>query len=182
MVAEFLFHDIIKVKVFIKVKYFLLYSLLFSVCFSAWSNETKNITEILSNTKVIITDGDTIKFNNKKIRLHGIDTPEIKQLCKNKNGEDYKCGVKAKLALINLISSHQVKCNVHGKDRYKRLIATCFVKNININEWLVKEGWALAYRRYSKDYVDEELFAKNNKLGLWKGDFLEPWKWRRLKK
>ena len=179
MVAEFLFHNIIKVKVFIKIKYFLLYSLLFSVCFSAFAKDTQ---EILSTTKVIITDGDTIKFNNKKIRLHGIDTPEIKQLCKNKNGEDYKCGVKAKLALINLISSHQVKCSVHGKDRYKRLIATCFVKNININEWLVKEGWALAYRRYSKDYVDEELFAKNNKLGLWRGDFSEPWKWRRLKK
>jgi endonuclease YncB( thermonuclease family) len=179
MVAEFLFHNIIKGKVFIKIKYFLLYSLLFSVCFSAFAKDTP---EILSTTKVIITDGDTIKFNNKKIRLHGIDTPEIKQLCKNKNGEDYKCGVKAKLALINLISSHQVKCSIHGKDRYKRLIATCFVKNININEWLVKKGWALAYRRYSEDYVDEELFAKNNKLGLWKGDFLEPWKWRRLKK
>ncbi len=179
MVAEFLFHNIIKVRVFIKIKYFLLYSLLFSLCFSAFAKDTQ---EILSTNKVVITDGDTIKFNNKKIRLHGIDTPEIKQLCKNKNGEDYKCGVKAKLALINLISSHQVKCSVQGKDRYKRLIATCFVKNININEWLVKEGWALAYRRYSKDYVDEELFAKNNKLGLWKGDFLEPWKWRRLKK
>ena len=179
MVAEFLFHNIIKVKVFIKIKYFLLYLLLFSVCFSAFAKDTP---EILSTTKVIITDGDTIKFNNKKIRLHGIDTPEIKQLCKNKNGQDYKCGVKAKLALITLISSNQVKCSVHGKDRYKRLIATCFIKNININEWLVKEGWALAYRRYSKDYVDEELFAKNNKLGLWRGDFLEPWKWRRLKK
>ena len=179
MVAEFLFHNIIKVRVFIKIKYFLLYSLLFSLCFSAFAKDTQ---EILSTTKVIITDGDTIKFNNKKIRLHGIDTPEIKQLCKNKDGEDYKCGVKAKLALINLISSHQVKCSVHGKDRYKRLIATCFVKNININEWLVKKGWALAYRRYSKDYVNEELFAKNNKLGLWRGDFLEPWKWRRLNK
>ena len=167
---------------FINIKYFLLYSLLFSVCFSTFAKDTQKQTEILSITKVIITDGDTIKFNNKKIRLHGIDTPEIKQLCKNKNGEDYKCGVKAKLALINLISSHQVKCSVHGKDRYKRLIATCFVKNININEWLVKEGWALAYRKYSKEYVDEELFAKNNKLGLWQGDFLEPWKWRRLKK
>ena len=179
MVAEFLFHNIIKVKVFIKIKYFLLCSFLFSVCFSAFAKDTP---EILSTTKVIITDGDTIKFNNKKIRLHGIDTPEIKQLCKNKDGEDYKCGVKAKLALITLISSNQVKCSVHGKDRYKRLIATCFIKNININEWLVKEGWALAYRRYSKDYVNEEVFAKNNNLGLWRGDFLEPWKWRRLKK
>ena len=153
--------------------------MLFSLCFSAFAKDTQ---EILSTTKVIITDGDTIKFNNKKIRLHGIDTPEIKQLCKSKNGEDYKCGVKAKLALINLISSHQVKCSIHGKDRYKRLIATCFVKNININEWLVKEGWALAYRRYSADYINAEMFAKSNRAGLWQGIFLEPWKWRRLKK
>jgi endonuclease YncB( thermonuclease family) len=182
MVVEYLFHNIIKVKVFINIKYFLLYSLLFSVCFSVFAKDTQKKTEILSITKVIITDGDTIKFNKKKIRLHGIDTPEIKQLCKNKDGEDYKCGVKAKLALINLIANHQVKCSIHGTDKYKRLIGTCFIKDININKWLVEKGWALAYRRYSKDYVNEELFAKNNKLGLWKGDFLEPWKWRRLKK
>ena len=53
--------------------------------------------------------------------------------------------------------------------------------DININKWLVEKGWALAYRKYSKDYVEEELFAKNNKLGLWQGKFLEPWKWRRRK-
>ena len=164
------------------IKYFLLYIFLLAACFSAWSNDIKNNTEIISTTKVIITDGDTIKFNNKKIRLHGIDTPEIKQLCKNKEGKDYKCGIKAKLALINLIFNQQVKCNIHGTDKYKRLIATCFVKDININKWLVKEGWALAYRKYSKDYVKEELFAKNNKIGLWEGEFLEPWKWRKFKK
>jgi len=179
MAVECLFHNIIKV---INIKYFLLYTSLLILCFNAWANEKKNNTEILSTTKVIITDGDTIKFNKTKIRLHGIDTPEIKQLCKNKNNKDYKCGVKAKLALINFISNHQVKCSIHGTDRYKRLIGTCFIKDININKWLVEKGWALAYRKYSKDYVEEELFAKNNKLGLWQGDFLEPWKWRKLKK
>ena len=61
--------------------------------------------EIISNTEVIVVDGDTIKFNNKKIRLHGIDTPEIEQICKNNKDENYKCGIKAKLALINLINS-----------------------------------------------------------------------------
>ena len=166
----------------INIKYFLLYTALLTTSFCAGANDAQNKTKIVSTTKVIITDGDTIKFNNKKIRLHGIDTPEIKQLCKNKSDENYKCGVKAKLALINLISSHQVKCSIHGTDRYKRLIATCFVKGININEWLVKEGWALAYRKYSNTYVDTELFAKNNRVGLWQGSFLEPWKWRRKNK
>ena len=165
---------------FINIKYFLLYTVLLATCFCAWANDVQNKTEILSTTKVIITDGDTIKFNNKKIRLHGIDTPEIKQLCKNKYDEDYNCGVKAKLTLINLISNHQVQCHIHGKDRYKRLIGTCFIKEININAWLVKKGWALAYRKYSKAYVKEEAFAKNNKIGLWQGEFLEPWKWRKI--
>ena len=164
------------------VKYFLLYTVLLTISFYSYAKNVEDISEIVSITKVIITDGDTIKFNNKKIRLHGIDTPEIKQLCKNKNNEDYKCGVKAKLALINLISNHQVKCSIHGTDRYKRLIGTCFIKDININKWLVEKGWALVYRKYSKDYVEEELFAKNNKIGLWQGEFLSPWKWRKLKK
>ena len=103
-----------------------------------------------------VVDGDTIRFNDKKIRLHGIDTPEMKQICKNIKDENYNCGVKARLALINLISNHQLKCSIHGTDKYKRLIATCFVKDININKWLVKEGWALAYRKYSKEYVAAE--------------------------
>ena len=133
----------------------------------------------MSNTNVIVVDGDTIKFNNKKIRLHGIDTPEIKQICKNKTGENYKCGIKAKLELINLISQQKIKCLIHGKDRYKRLIGTCFIKEININKWLVKNGWALAYRKYSKDYIIDEEWAKNNHKGLWQGEFLEPWKWRK---
>ena len=164
----------------INIKYFLLYTALLTTSFCAGANDAQNKTKIVSTTKVIITDGDTIKFNNKKIRLHGIDTPEIKQLCRNKDDEDYNCGIKAKLALINLISSHQVKCLIHGKDRYQRLIGTCFVNEININEWLVKKGWALAYRKYSKDYVDAELFAKNNQVGLWQGKFLKPWVWRNI--
>ena len=78
-----------------------------------------------------------------------------------------------------MINNKQIKCLIHGKDRYKRLIGTCFINEININRWLVKNGWALAYRKYSKDYIGEEEWAKNNNKGLWQGDFLEPWKWRK---
>ena len=126
-----------------------------------------------------MVDGDTIKFNNKKIRLHGIDTPEIRQICKNKKGENYNCGIKAKIALINLINKHEIKCLIKGNDRYKRLIGTCFIKDLNINSWLVKNGWAVAYRKYSNEYIAEEKWAKNNLKGLWQGEFLEPWKWRK---
>jgi len=153
------------------------YILLFLITLYAFSLNANE--EIISNTEVIVVDGDTIKFNNKKIRLHGIDTPEIKQICKNNKDEKYKCGIKAKLALINLINKNEIKCVINGKDRYKRLIGTCFIKDLNINSWLVKNGWALAYRKYSGRYTDEEDWAKNNLKGLWQGEFLEPWKWRK---
>ena len=158
--------------------YFKKYILIFFITLYAFTLNADE--EIISYTNIVVVDGDTIKFNNKKIRLHGIDTPEIKQICKNKKGDDFKCGIKVKLILIDLISSNQLKCIIHGNDRYKRLISTCFKKNININKWLVENGWALAYKKYSKIYIDEELFAKSNNLGLWQGKFIAPWEWRKV--
>ena len=128
----------------------------------------------------IITDGDTIKIINKRIRLHGIDTPESKQLCK-KNFKEYRCGIVAKEALVKKINKNQVRCIVQDRlDRYKRYIGVCFVKAINLNQWMVRNGYAVAYRRYSKDYIKDEDYAKKNKLGLWKGSFIRPEKWRYL--
>ena len=67
-----------------------------------------------------------------------------------------------------------------GKDRYKRYLAKCFKNRINLNRWMVRNGHAVAYKRYSKEYVSDEDFAKENKLGLWRGKFLNPEKWRKL--
>ena len=128
----------------------------------------------------IITDGDTIKIINKRIRLHGIDAPESKQLCK-KNSKEYRCGIKATEALVKKINKNQVRCIVQDRlDRYKRYIGVCFVEAINLNQWMVRNGHAVAYRRYSKDYIKDEDYAKKNKLGLWSGDFINPEKWRKL--
>ena len=128
----------------------------------------------------IITDGDTIKIINKRIRLHGIDAPESKQLCK-KNFTEYRCAIIATEALIKKINKNQVRCIVQDRlDRYKRYIGVCFVKTINLNQWMVRNVHAVAYRRYSKDYIKDEDYAKKNKLGLWSGDFLNPEKWRKL--
>ncbi|MBH87867.1 MAG: nuclease [Pelagibacterales bacterium] len=177
MVEGFHYHSIfIVIKLINIFKYINLLLILYSMFFASKIIAKE---EIISYTNITVIDGDTVKFNNKKIRLHGIDTPEIKQLCKNTKNENYKCGVKAKLALINLINNNKIKCLIHGKDKYKRLIGTCFIKNLNINAWLVKNGWALAYRKYSKDYINQEIWAKKNLMGLWQGEFLEPWKWRR---
>ena len=139
-------------------------------------NDSKNIQE-----KIKIIDGDTIHINKIRYRLHGIDAPEIKQLCKIKD-KRYNCGVKSKEFLISLVGNHSVKCNQKDIDRYKRIIAECFVRETNINKELVRNGWALAYRDYSKDYVPDEEFAQENNLGMWKGTFIQPKKWRKLNK
>jgi endonuclease YncB( thermonuclease family) len=134
--------------------------------------------EIVGNP--IITDGDTIKIIKKRIRLHGIDAPENKQLCK-KNSKEYSCGKIATDALAKKINRNQVRCRVQDRlDRYKRYVGVCFVESINLNQWMVRNGHAVAYRKYSKDYIKDENYAKKNKLGLWSGDFINPEKWRKL--
>ena len=134
--------------------------------------------EIIGNP--IITDGDTIKIINKRIRLYGIDAPESKQLCK-KNFREYRCGIVSTEALSKKINKNQVRCRVQDRlDRYKRYIGICFVEEINLNQWMVRNGYAVAYRRYSKDYIKDEDYAKKNKLGLWSSDFINPEKWRKL--
>ena len=128
----------------------------------------------------VITDGDTIKILNNRIRLHGLDAPERNQICK-KYLKEYNCGTVSKNALIKKVEKNIVKCTVEKKkDRYNRYIGVCFVGLENLNKWMVKNGYAIAYRRYSKDYILDEEFAKKNKLGLWSGTFLIPEKWRKL--
>ena len=71
-------------------------------------------------------------------------------------------------------------CIFTSRDRYKRYIATCFKGETNLNQWMVRNGYAIAYRRYSKKYVSDEDFAREKKLGLWQGKFMNPEKWRKL--
>ena len=75
-----------------------------------------------------------------------------------------------------------VQCQYTGKDFYSRFIGECSLGKININIWLVENGWALAYRKYSKKYVENENIAKSNRVGMWRGKFVEPWNWRRGKR
>tara|TARA_B100000886_G_scaffold305772_1_gene237735 strand:- start:754 stop:1251 length:498 start_codon:yes stop_codon:yes gene_type:complete len=145
--------------------------------------------EVFGFPKII--DGDTVHINNYKLRLEGIDAPEMKQQCKKESlkisftigftfYKDYSCGKVSKEKLIAKINRSEIKCVFKSKDRYKRYIATCFKGKINLNKWMVRNGLAIAYRRYSKKYVSDEEFAKENKLGLWQGKFMSPEKWRKL--
>ncbi|WP_440614317.1 thermonuclease family protein [Candidatus Pelagibacter sp. HIMB1748] len=146
---------------------------------------SENINKISGFAKVV--DGDTIKINSKKIRLYGIDAPEKKQKCKKTYltisfmsfTKDYMCGEVSTQKLIKKINKQKLNCNILDVDRYKRLIGECFKRNINLNSWMVSNGYAVAYRKYSKKYVTDEINAKNNKLGIWQGKFEMPWDYRR---
>lgn len=139
---------------------------------------TNTIAKSISGIARVI-DGDTIEINRKRIRLHGIDAPEQKQKCLDANKLEYACGEYATTFLRTKVQSARVSCNVNGVDRYKRLIAVCYIGSENINNWLVRRGWAIAYKRYSKDYVSTEKKARIERNGVWKGVFVEPWKWRK---
>ena len=147
--------------------------------------KSSEITSVTGYAKV--TDGDTIKIDTFKIRLDGIDAPEKKQKCKKEYlkifffslDKNYPCGKISSNNLTRKINNKIIKCYIKDIDRYKRFIGECYKENINLNAWLVKNGYAVAYRKYSKKFVSQENLAKKEKLGLWAGTFEMPWEWRK---
>jgi len=135
-----------------------------------------NAQDLVGRASVI--DGDTIEIHGHRIRLHGIDAPESRQLCE-KNGEEYRCGQQASLALADMVGLSVIRCEPNGVDRYKRIIGVCFKADQDLNRWMVRNGWAVAYRRYSKDYVTDEESASSAGIGIWAGQFETPENWRK---
>ncbi len=125
-----------------------------------------------------VIDGDTLEIHGQRIRFHGIDAPESRQLCRL-DGKPWQCGKDAANALAEKIARRPVTCEDLGRDRYDRIVARCTVAGEDIESWMVRQGWALAYRRYSLDYVDEEVDARAARRGIWAGEFVKPWEWRR---
>ena len=135
--------------------------------------------------EIKIIDGDTIIMNEKKIRLFGIDAPETNQYCFDKKKIEYSCGLNSTNALIQYIKKNRyksIKCNHYEIDKYGRFISECWIGEISINSWLVKNGFALAYLRYSNKFFFDEKKAKEEGLGVWQGKFIYPWEWRRGKR
>jgi endonuclease YncB( thermonuclease family) len=137
-------------------------------------------TDITGPAKVI--DGDTIKINNTRIRIHGIDAPENKQTCMMPKNKTIRCGVIASDAMRDLVTGATVICKQQDIDRYGRVVAICYVDGHDVGQKLMHAGWALAYRRYSKKYVAIEGKARAAKRGMWRGSFVKPWEWRRGKR
>ena len=153
-------------------KIFLSFILIFSFSYLFAENISNNIK---------VTDGDTIVINKEKIRFVGIDTPELKQTC-TKDDKKIFCGEIAKSLLIKKIGNEIPKCISEGKDRYNRVLAECFVNGESLSSFLVRSGYAFAYRKYSKKFVKDEDYAKTNNLGMWNMQFQYPWDWRKKNK
>lgn len=133
--------------------------------------------QALAKPMVAVIDGDTIHIGDKKYRFSGIDAPEIKQTCQ-KDGVVIMCGVIAKDALQNKINNREVSCKDEEIDRYQRIVAECFIGEESLSKYLVRNGYAVAYRKYSKKFIEDEEYAKQNKLGLWSMTFEYPWDYR----
>ncbi|MEJ0017762.1 MAG: thermonuclease family protein [Acetobacteraceae bacterium] len=126
-----------------------------------------------------VIDGDTLDIAGRRIRLHGVDAPESSQQCEA-DGTFYRCGTQAALALADLLRGQMVECQPVDRDRYQRIVARCRIADggTRINAWLVRQGYAVAYRQYSYDYMPDEIVARVARRGLWAGTFQMPWDYR----
>jgi len=128
-----------------------------------------------------IIDGDTIELNGEKIRFSGIDTPELKQICTLDNIEIF-CGNLAAIVLKEKIGNEIVSCEREPKkDFFGRTLGECFINDESLSKFLVRNGYAFAFVKYSKKYVEDEKYAKENNLGLWAMEFEYPWDFRKKK-
>ena len=118
---------------------------------------------------LIVVDGDTIVLNGEKIRFSGIDTPELKQMCMN-GDEKVFCGKSAKMLLVKKIGNQTPECIREGKDAYKRTLAECFINGESLSIFLVRSGYAFAYRKYSDKFVKGKLdyYKLDNRLPKFK--------------
>ena len=127
-----------------------------------------------------VVDADTLAFGTEKVRVEGIDAPESKQSCEDVAGERYPCGRAATDALKAQIGDESVTCRGDSRGKYGRLIGFCFFADgTDLNAWVVRQGHALAHRKYSTAYVEQEEAAKAEKIGIWQGRFIPPWDWRK---
>lgn len=137
---------------------------------------TYGTSPVYSSIKVV--DGDSLRDGHEDIRLHGIDAPEYRQMCSDRNGRDYPCGKQAARYLRKLVGTSPVTCNVIDTDRYGRTVGVCSAGETELNKAMVEAGWAMAYTRHSLNYSRTEGNAKRARRGIWQGKFEDPEDWR----
>ncbi len=123
-----------------------------------------------------IIDGDTLRLNGKRIRIVGIDAPEMNQTCTDPSGRRWACGRVATQRLHALIAGGPVECAAKGRGYYGRTLARCSVNGVDLGGAMVREGYAVNYG----GYLLAEAEARLQQRGLWAGDFERPRDWRRM--
>lgn len=126
----------------------------------------------------LVLDGDTLDFDGLRVRIFGIDAFERDQLCEYDDGTRYGCGQLARESMVSAIDSGVVTCAKRDIDPYGRMVGVCQVRDLDVGRRVVEEGYALAYRHYSNDYVDAEDGARQARRGVWNGRFEAPWDYR----
>jgi endonuclease YncB( thermonuclease family) len=127
----------------------------------------------------LVVDGDSLVVDHTRIRLVGIDAPELDQSCADARGRDWPCGHQASAALRSHIRNSTLTCRPQSLDQFGRTLATCALPDgANINAWMVAQGWAVSYGR-GDPYGPAQAEAKAARRGIWAGSFMPPYEWRR---
>lgn len=124
-----------------------------------------------------VVDGDTLEIAGRRLRLVGIDAPELRQTCA-REGRTWRCGRAAAHGLARKVKDRDVTCALHETDRWDRPLALCTAGGTDLSAWLAEQGWALAFRRYGTAYLAEEDRARAARQGMWSGSFTEPGAYR----
>jgi len=126
-----------------------------------------------------VIDGDTLEIHGTRVRLWGVDAPEGSQLCRDEDAKHFRCGARAANDLDAFIADRPVTCVEVEQDRYGRSVGVCTVDNIDLADWLVRNGLAFNWPQYSRSaYAEAQRDAEQNERGLWAGSFVMPWQFR----
>lgn len=127
---------------------------------------------------VLVLDGDTLELGHLRIRLFGVDAPELDQICWTAGEAEWPCGIAARDRLAAMVEGREIGCRPRERDSYGRLIARCFVEGQDLGAALIAEGLAWAYLRFSWRYAEGEATARAAGLGIWQGAAQAAWHYR----
>ena len=125
-----------------------------------------------------VLSGDQLRIGKTQVQLFGLDAPEMDQYCENEYGRPYRCGVMSLDQLKGMIGPNTISCVPEGVDEENRVLAVCYVGDMNINSRMVRTGWAVARPAQRPDYAQLESLAKRDKVGIWEFIFQDPAEWR----
>ncbi len=90
------------------------------------------------------SDGDSLRIGGDRVRLIGLDAPELDQVCWTGEGVEWPCGREARTAMAELLSKGSIDCATRGEDRFGRLLATCEFAGADLGAPMVASGHAIA--------------------------------------